>query len=120
MKIAVTAMGERLTDSVDPRFGRAKVFVVVDTETNEHSAHDNSQNLNAMQGAGIQAAQNVAELGVEAVATGNVGPKAFSTLNAAGIKVYLGATGTVNDAIEQLKAGKLQSTSEANVEGHWT
>ena len=83
MKIVITSQGTSLESPVDPRFGRAKHFVLVDTNTGELSAHDNSQNLNAPQGAGIQAAQAVAQLGAEAVLTGHVGPKAFTTLQAA-------------------------------------
>ena len=120
MKVAVTSEGADVDCQVDPRFGRAKYFLVVDTETGEVAAHDNAQNLNAMQGAGIQAAQNVSDLGVEAVITGNVGPKAFTTLQAANIKIYVGATGTVEEALEQFKAGQLQSADAANVEGRWT
>jgi len=119
MKVVVTATGGALTDSLDPRFGRAKYFIVVDTDTNELAAHDNVQNLNAAQGAGIQAAETVAQLGAEAVITGNVGPKAFRALNAAGIKVYLSGEGTVADAIRKFKAGELPEASAANVEGHW-
>ena len=65
MKIAVTSQGPDLNSQVDPRFGRTKNFIVVDTDTEEFSVHDNSQNLNAAQGAGIQAGRTVAELGVE-------------------------------------------------------
>ena len=119
MKIAVTAQGENLTAQVDPRFGRAQHFVVVDTETAEMSAVDNQQNLNAAQGAGIQAGRNVVELGVQAVITGHVGPKAFATLAAGGIEIYTGASGTVADAIEQFKAGKLECAKNADVDGHW-
>lgn len=119
MKIAVTASGKEMTDRVDPRFGRAGFFITVDTETGEAHAHDNGQNLNAPQGAGIQAAQNVAELDVEAIITGNVGPKAFRTLNAAGIKIYLCAASTVEEAVNSFKAGTLQEVTEANVDGHW-
>ena len=82
MKIAVTSQGPDLNSQVDPRFGRAKSFLVVDTETGEFSVHDNTQNLNAAQGAGIQAGRTVVDLGVSAVVTGNVGPKAFATLQA--------------------------------------
>ena len=120
MKIVVTASGTEMTDQVDPRFGRAKYFLVVDTATGESEPHDNAQNLAAAQGAGIQAARNVADLGVEAVVTGNVGPKAFSTLQASGMKIYIGAGGTVADAVEQFKAGKLECPNQANVQGHWT
>jgi len=119
MKIAVTSQGPDLTSQVDPRFGRAKTFIVVDTETDEFSVHDNTQNMNAAQGAGIQAGRTVVDLGVAAVITGNVGPKAFTTLQAGNVKVYLGASGTVKEAVEKFKAGQLQGTEKANVEGHW-
>ena len=92
---------------------------MVDTETGEFRAHDNTQNLNAVQGAGIQAAQNVASLGVDAVITGNVGPKAFTTLQAGNVKAYIGAAGSVSKAVEQLKDGQLECISKPNVEGHW-
>jgi predicted Fe-Mo cluster-binding NifX family protein len=119
MKIAVTAAGKDMSSNVDPRFGRAKYFIVVDPETNASTAHDNAQNLNAAQGAGIQAGETVARLGAQAVITGNVGPKAFRILNAARIKVYLCGEGTVTDAIRKFKAGELPEASAANVEGHW-
>lgn len=119
MKVAVTAQGKDLTAPVDSRFGRAKFFVVVDPETGEFSASDNSQNLNAAQGAGIQAGRNVVDLGVDAVVTGNVGPKAFATLQAGEVKIFTGATGTVAEAVEQFKAGKLKEAASSNVESHW-
>ena len=119
MNIAISAQGTDLNSLVDPRFGRAKYFIVVDSDTGAFTAHDNSQNLNAPQGAGIQAAKNVADFGAEVVISGNVGPKAFATLNAAGITVYTGASGTVQETLEAFKAGKLNKTDKANVEGHW-
>jgi predicted Fe-Mo cluster-binding NifX family protein len=119
MKIAVTAAGRQMTDNVDLRFGRAKFFLVVDTDTDEWTACDNTQNLNAAQGAGIQAAETVARLGAESVITGHVGPKAFRALNAAGITIFLSTKGTVADAVRKFKAGELQAASAANVDGHW-
>jgi len=119
MKILITAKGKQTNDEVDPRFGRAKFFILVDTDTNETTAHDNSQNLNAAQGAGIQAAETVARLGAEAVVTGNVGPKAFRVLNTAGIKVYLCPQATVDAAVRKFKAGELKEVASANVQGHW-
>ena len=119
MKIAITAQGDTLQSPVDPRFGRAKNFIVIDSETGDYQAVDNVMNLHAAQGAGIQAGRTVSELGVEAVVTGNVGPKAFSLLNAAGIKIYIGASGTVEQALEQYKQGALQLAGGANVQGHW-
>jgi predicted Fe-Mo cluster-binding NifX family protein len=119
MKIAISA--ERMTSDgpVDPRFGRAKHFALMDTETGECTFHDNAQNLNAPQGAGIQAAQAVAKLGAQVVLTGHVGPKAFATLQAAGIAVYTSVSGSVQEAIEQFKNGQLTPTTKADVEGHW-
>ena len=119
MKVAVTSQGQELSSPVDSRFGRAKYFIVVDTETGDFSAADNSQNLNAAQGAGIQAGKNVVDLGAKAVITGHVGPKAFATLQAAGVAIYTGASGTVASAVEQFKAGKLKQSSGADVEGRW-
>jgi predicted Fe-Mo cluster-binding NifX family protein len=119
MRLAVTSQGSELTSAVDPRFGRAKYFLVVNTETDEVSAVDNSANLNAAQGAGIQAGKKVVALGVEGVITGHVGPKAFAALQAGGVKVYTGAFGTVAEAIQQFRAGKLKMVESADVEGHW-
>ena len=119
MKLSITSQGEKPADAVDLRFGRARYLIVVNTETGDCAAHDNAVNLNAAQGAGIQTARNAAELGVEAVITGNVGPNAFKTLNAAGIKIYLAGQQTVQDAVELFKKGELKEVSGANVEGHW-
>jgi len=119
MKVAITSQGQDMNSAVDPRFGRAQCFIVVDTETGDFASHDNSQNLNAVQGAGIQAGRNVIDLGVEAVITGNVGPKAFATLQAGGVKVYASTAGSVAEAMEKFKAGELECVSKANVEGHW-
>jgi len=119
MKLAVTAAGRELSSPMDPRFGRARYFIIVDTDTNESAAHDNAQNLNAPQGAGIQAGETVARLNAHAVISGHVGPKAFRMLNAAGIKIYLSGAGTVAEAVRRFKAGELPEASAANVEGHW-
>ena len=119
MKIAVTAQGRDLASSVDPNFGRAGRFLVVDTETGAFEAVDNTQSANAAQGAGIQSAQNLSRLGVAAVLTGNCGPNAFRALSAAGIKVYTGISGTVAQAVEDFKAGRLAPADAANVEGRW-
>ncbi len=119
MKIAVSSTGATLESAVDPRFGRAKCFIVIDTDSNAYEARDNSVNLNAVQGAGIQAAKNVVDTGAQAIVTGNVGPKAFAVLSAAGVTVYTGASGTVRDAVDAFKTGALSSVGRANVEGHW-
>jgi predicted Fe-Mo cluster-binding NifX family protein len=119
MVIAVTAQGNDLQGEVDPRFGRAKHFLLVDTETMGFEVVENRQNLSLAQGAGIQAAQVVTNHGAEVVITGNCGPKAFKTLEAAGIKVVVGVSGGIGDAIRAYLRGELQPATTANVEGHW-
>lgn len=119
MKVAITAKGNTPDAEVDPRFGRARQFVVMDTESERFEALDNEQNLNAAQGAGIQAAQSVVSKSVEAVVTGHCGPKAFRALTAAGVKVFVGASGTVAEAFIMYKKNELAEAGTADVEGHW-
>ena len=119
MKVAVTSQGKELSSEIDPRFGRAKWLIVVDTETGDFEAHDNVVNLNAVQGAGIQTGQNIANLDANVVITGNIGPNAFKTLDAVNVKVFLASSETIQDAVDLFKAGKLEDVNKANVEGHW-
>lgn len=119
MKVAITARGQNLESVVDPRFGRCSWFIVADTVTDEYRAVNNEQNLNAAQGAGIQAANNASRQGIEAVITGHCGPKAFRTLSAAGIKVFSGAEGTVAETQQKFKNGVLKEAEGSDVEGHW-
>jgi predicted Fe-Mo cluster-binding NifX family protein len=105
-KIAVSSEGPTLDDMVDPRFGRAAGFLIVDTETMETSYVDNGNSQAMAQGAGFQAAENVANAGVEAVVTGLVGPKASQALERAGVKIVPGLEGmTAGQAVERFKAG---------------
>lgn len=117
MRVAVTSRGTTLDDQVDPRFGRCANFVIVETDDMSCEAVENS-NAAAGGGAGIQSAQLIADKEAKVVLTGNCGPNAFRTLEAAGVKVVTGTTGTVREAIELYKTGKLSSTGEPNVESH--
>jgi len=119
MKVAITTRGTDLESEVDLRFGRAVGFIIYDTEEKTYRHVDNNQNMNAMQGAGIQAAQNVVKENVDAIITGNCGPKAFMVLSGANVKIYIGAEGTVQEAIDKFNNNELQETANANVEGHW-
>lgn len=113
MKVAITSQGDKLESPVDPRFGRAKYFIVLDTGSGAFSVLNNEQNLNSAHGAGIQAAKTVSEAAIEAVITGFVGPKAFSALETAGISVYTGASGSVAGAVAAFKAGALAKADAA-------
>jgi predicted Fe-Mo cluster-binding NifX family protein len=120
MKIAITVQGNDLSAKVDQRFGRAKNILIVDSESGEFEVKDNSVNLNAAQGAGIQTAQNVANSGVEAAVSGNMGPNAFRTLQAADVRIFLcDSDMTAEDALKKFNEGQLKEIDQANVNGHW-
>lgn len=119
MKIAVTATGPQLSSELDPRFGRAAYFILVDPDTMAFEVVTNQQNLDLPQGAGIQAGKTIVDHHVDALVTGNCGPKAFKVLERAGVKILVGARGTVADAIDQFKRNQLTPVDSPNVEGHW-
>ena len=119
MKIVITSRGETLDAPVDPQFGRAPRLLLHDTETGAVRVVENTQNMNAPQGAGIQTAQTVARLGAGCVITGHCGPKAFRALAAAGVAVVTGASGPAREAVEAYRAGRLKPAASADVEGHW-
>jgi len=117
MKVAVTATEPSLEAEVDPRFGRCACFVIVETDDMSMEALENaSGSLGG--GAGIQAAQLMAQRGVRHVLTGSVGPNAHRTLSAAGIEIALGLSGTVSQAIELFKAGRLRAADGPNAASH--
>ena len=118
MKIAVSSNGETLDAQLDPRFGRCQYFLVVNSEDMSFETFNNESAFQGG-GAGIQAAQFLASLGVEAVITGNCGPNAVQTLSAAGIELFGGQFGTVREVVERFKKGNLRPTSEATVDSHF-
>ncbi|MBN1761563.1 MAG: NifB/NifX family molybdenum-iron cluster-binding protein [Methanomicrobia archaeon] len=117
MKICVTATAGDLNAQVDPRFGRSQYFVIVDADTMAFEALPNEA-MNAPGGAGIQAAQAMVNKGVDVVISGNMGPNAFQVLSTAGVKIATGAYGTVKEAVEMYKSGKLSETGTSTVAAH--
>jgi len=109
MRVAVTAAGETPDSPVDDRFGRCPYFVVVNTDDGSVEAVENDSSVAS--GAGVNAAQLLVGKDVEAVVTGNCGPKAFSVLDAAGIRVHTGASGTVNEAVAAFGRGELPAAT---------
>jgi len=117
MRVCVTSSGKELSSPIDPRFGRCTVFMIVDTETMQFEAVDNPA-MGARGGAGTWAGQLMNEHKVEAVLTGNVGPNAFNVLQAAGITIYTGISGTVQDALGQLRDGALSAVGGPSAAPH--
>jgi predicted Fe-Mo cluster-binding NifX family protein len=111
MKVCITSTGASLDSEMDPRFGRCQYFLFVNPQSLEMEALENP-NIGASGGAGIQSAQFVANKGVEAIITGQVGPNAFTTLQAAGMKILVGASGKVRDVLEKYKKGQLTSYAQ--------
>lgn len=120
MKFAITAQGPDVESLVDPRFGRAHYFRVVDCENGQQVVVDNEGGANAVQGAGIGAARTLANLGVQAVVTGHVGPKAWTALEAAHIEVYVVSGDTVEQAMKAFIGRQLVQMTNPNVQGHWS
>lgn len=118
MKIAVTATAASLDAEVDPRFGRCRCFLVVETDDLSFEPIDN-QNASLGGGAGIQSGQLMSEKGVQYVLTGNCGPNAYRTLAAAGIHVIVGCSGTVRQAVEKFKSGAYAAAEQPSVAGHF-
>ncbi|HQG03631.1 MAG TPA: NifB/NifX family molybdenum-iron cluster-binding protein [Thermoleophilia bacterium] len=121
MKVAISAQGKDLDALVDPRFGRARWFIIADTETGDSRALDNGANVEASGGAGVQAGSAVAAEGVEAVITGNVGPNAHKVLATAGITIHQVESGVVaREALAAFARGELPALAAPTVSGHWS
>jgi predicted Fe-Mo cluster-binding NifX family protein len=117
MKVCISASTNDLNAPIDPRFGRAQGFLLVDTETMAYEFVDN-QAIMASGGAGTQAAQLISDKGARAVLTGNVGPNAFNALTAAGIPIYVGLNCSAREAVEKFRQGLLQPVSSPSVGAH--
>jgi predicted Fe-Mo cluster-binding NifX family protein len=109
MKIAIASQEPELSGAVDPRFGRARYFIIYDTGDDSWEIIDNTENSDVAHGAGIQTAQRVVDAGAEMIISGNFGPKAADVLKAAGVSTTIWAEGTVTEAIEIAKNNPLPS-----------
>jgi len=119
MKIAITSVSNSIDSEIDPRFGRAKYFLVYDTETDKYEFVDNTLNVKAMQGAGVQSGQKVSELDVKAVISDHMGPKALSVLKESGIRIFTTDKTKLKDIIEAFKNNELKEISRPDVPGRW-
>lgn len=115
MKVAVSSQGRTLDSRVDPRFGRAACFMLVDTET---MAITVLENAGGQGGAGIAAGKIVIDAGAQAVLTGSCGPNAERTLQAGNVRLFTDVSGTIAEAIERFKNGTLTEASGPNVQSH--
>lgn len=119
MRIAVTALGDTPEAMLDDRFGRAAKILVINTDDGSYEVVDNSAGVSAAQGAGIQTAEKIAGLAVDALITAHCGPKAFTVLKRAGVRVYSSPPGTVAEALLGYEKGSLPALDGADVSTHW-
>ncbi|MFW6134186.1 MAG: NifB/NifX family molybdenum-iron cluster-binding protein [Elusimicrobiota bacterium] len=118
MKICITSTGETLDSQIDNRFGRCGYYIFYHTEEKQKEVVNNSA-AGAAHGAGIQAGQTIIEKNPDIVITGNIGPNAMRVLSAAGIKVAVFQSGTVQQAIDACIKGELKEVSQSTVGGHF-
>lgn len=107
MRVVLTSDGTSLEDALDPRFGRCNYFLVVESDNRQAEAVPNEA-VRLGSGAGVQAAETVANLDPDVVITGRIGPNAERALEAAGIPVCLGASGRAREALDAYLEGRLQ------------
>ena len=117
MKIAISSSGQDLAAQLDPRFGRCRYYLIIETDTMGFEVFDND-NAALGGGAGIQSAQFIAAKGAKALITGHCGPNAMQTLSAAGVQVYVGQAGTIQGLVDKFQNGQLTPTTEANASAH--
>ena len=118
MKIVVTSQGTNLDSPVDPRFGRAKHFLLVDTDTMQTTAHDNAQNLNAPQGAESRPRKRSTTLARRGC-HGQRWPEGVCNAARRGNCRLSRCLGDCPGGRRAVSDGPAQLAESANVEGHW-
>lgn len=105
-------MGESgLEDQVGQHFGKVFNYITYDTETGETSVIPNTSEHNG--GTGLPP-ELMSKNGVDIMLCGGLGRKAVSMFEQYGIDVYVGAQGTVRDALKAWKEGKLEKATQDN------
>jgi len=109
MKIAVSSIDKNIDGNVSDVFGRSPYFIIAEIENQkiERTEAIENKSTDQMSGAGISAAQLIAEKNVNAVITGNVGPRALDVLRQFNIKIYSGS-GAVKEVLQEFIDGKLK------------
>ncbi len=110
MKVILPVLGNSPQSVIDPRFGRCKFYALADTESDEITFIPYEEKE---RGSGINAANYVLNYKPDVIVVGNIGPKAFQVLSRAGIKIYGGVNGSIQEILDKLKNGKLKPLTSA-------
>lgn len=105
MKVAIVMAGSE----VSPHFGRAEEFMLVEVDDGE--IKEREVLLAPAHECGALPAL-LSERGVDCLIAGGIGAGAIQHLAGAGIQVYSGAEGSVEDALGRLLAGTLTSSGD--------
>jgi predicted Fe-Mo cluster-binding NifX family protein len=106
MKICIPTIGKNgLDDFVGEHFGRVPTYTIVDLDTDEVKVIQNTSEH--MGGVGYPPELMIRE-GVNILVCRGLGRRAISMFDETGIEVYIGASGTVRDAVSAFKKGLLQ------------
>ena len=112
MKIAIPTLGNSgWEDQIGEHFGRVPHYAVIDTENDELDFIDNKSEH--MGGRGLPA-KILADHGIDEMVCRNLGRRAISLFDENGVKVYIGAAGTVKDAYRAYKNGDLRVACEGD------
>jgi predicted Fe-Mo cluster-binding NifX family protein len=115
MKIAIMSTHKDLDSPVEMDFGKSYYLLIVDMDSMEFEAF-HSSDIDVVSGVGVRTAQLIANKGAEAFLTYYCGPFSFETLSMIGVKVVTGVKGTVREAIENFKQGKLKYAKGPNID----
>ena len=110
MKVCIPTMGNKgLDEQVGEHFGRVPTYTVYDSETEELSIMDNTS---GHAGGSGYPAEILSKAGINVMICGGLGSRAISMFEQSGVMVYIGARGTVKEALDMWKAGTLQAATD--------
>lgn len=115
MKIAISSEGTNLKAQVGHRFGISPYLIIADLGAGNFEAVQNPGSL-GQQGTGVQTIVLAIGKDVKAVLTGYCSPAARRHLEANGIEIFTGLSGTVGEVLESYKKGEIQKTEAATIE----
>jgi predicted Fe-Mo cluster-binding NifX family protein len=112
MKVCIPTVGQGgLNDMVAQHFGRAPTYTIVDIKTHKV---DIIPNTGEHMGGTTLPPEFIANEGTHIMLCSGLGPKAINMFEQFGIDVFIGASGTVEDAIASWQTGQLKEATDEN------
>jgi predicted Fe-Mo cluster-binding NifX family protein len=117
-KVAVPSEGSTIDSVMSKYFGKAPCYIVYDTKKKGYWTVQNPF-YNKKHARGLRVSAMLVNKGVGTTVSPNIGPEPARYFNNNNVKMYIGASGTVRDAINQYLSGKLVRTEQPNVPTHY-